>query len=189
MPGGDADDAQQQQQVWRERFLREGRAVAKLKHENVVAVYDLVEHRGELWLAMELVDGFPLDELTKAGALPVDIACMIALGVVRALEVAHRAGITHRDVKPGNVIVASSGTVKLMDFGIARDESLESLTKTGGVVGTPSYMAPELLKGQPASSRSDICDLRPGERRGVASAGWALSAASGSARAHVPPRC
>ncbi len=151
----DTDDPAQVE-VWRERFLREGRAVAKLQHEHIVAVYDLIEYRSDLWLVMELVDGFGLDELTKAGALPIDVACMVALGVARALEVAHRAGIVHRDVKPGNVIVSRSGTVKLMDFGIAKDENLDSLTKTGGVVGTPSYMAPELVKGQPASPRSDI---------------------------------
>ena len=76
--------------------------------------------------------------------------------IARALEAAHRAGVVHRDVKPQNIIVSKAGVVKLMDFGVARDESLDSLTKTGGVVGTPSYMAPELLKGHPASAKSDV---------------------------------
>lgn len=146
----------EEEDVWRERFLREGKALAKISHADVVAVYDLIESRGELWLAMEIVDGFNVAELAKGGALPVDVACMIALGVTRALEAAHRAGVLHRDIKPGNVIVSRTGVVKLMDFGVARDENLDTLTKTGGVVGTPSYMAPELIKGQEASARSDI---------------------------------
>ncbi len=150
----DVTDADRE--MWRERFLREGKALAKIQHEGIVAVYDLLEHRGDLWLAMELVDGFGVAELTKGGAVPVDIAAMIGLGVARALEAAHRAGVVHRDVKPQNVIVSRTGSVKLMDFGVARDESLDTLTKTGGVVGTPSYMAPELLKGQAASARSDV---------------------------------
>ena len=121
-----------------------------------MAVHDLIDTEAELWLAMELVDGFDVSELVRGGGVPVDIACMIGLGVVRALEAAHRAGIVHRDVKPQNVIVSRAGVVKLMDFGVARDESLDTLTKTGGVVGTPSYLAPELLKGQPSSPRSDL---------------------------------
>lgn len=151
-----SDVALDEQAVWRERFLREGKALAKLNHADVVAVYDLIESRGELWLAMELVDGFNVAELAKGGALPIDVACMIGLGVARALEAAHRAGVLHRDIKPGNIIVSRTGVVKLMDFGVARDEALDTLTKTGGVVGTPSYMAPELIKGQEASARSDI---------------------------------
>src|SRR5438309_3431013 len=110
-------------EMWRERFLREGRALAKVQHEGIVAVYDLLEQRGDLWLAMELVDGFNLGDLIKGGALPVDVSCMIALGVARALEAAHRAGVVHRDVKPQNVIVSKAGVVKLMDFGVARDET------------------------------------------------------------------
>lgn len=145
-----------QHDAWRERFLREGRALAKLQHENVVVVHDLFEHRKELWLALELVDGFSLADLTKGGALPIDVACIIALGVTGALEAAHRAGIVHRDVKPQNIMITKCGVVKLMDFGIARDDALDTLTQTGSVVGTPSYMAPEIVKGRPADERSDL---------------------------------
>ncbi|HEY4222487.1 MAG TPA: serine/threonine-protein kinase, partial [Myxococcota bacterium] len=146
-------------EMWRERFLREGKALAKINHESIVAVFDLIEQRGDLWLALELVDGFDVSDLVRAGALPIDIACMIGLGVARALEAAHRGGVVHRDVKPQNIIVSKLGVVKLMDFGVARDESLDTLTKTGGVVGTPSYLAPEVLKGQPASHKSDVYAL------------------------------
>ena len=145
-----------QHDAWRERFLREGRALAKLQHENVVAVHDLFEHRRELWLALELVDGFSLADLTRAGAMPIDVACIIALGVASALEAAHRSGIVHRDIKPANIMITKSGVVKLMDFGIARDDALDTLTQTGSVVGTPSYMAPEIVKGRPADERSDL---------------------------------
>lgn len=152
--GPEVPDAQHE--AWRQRFFREGQALAKLQHENVVAVHDLLEHRKELWLALELVDGFSLVDLVKGGAVPVDVACIIALGIARALEAAHRAGIVHRDIKPHNVMITRSGVVKLMDFGIARDESLTALTQTGGVVGTPSYMAPEIVKGKPADEKSDL---------------------------------
>jgi serine/threonine-protein kinase len=149
-------DTEEQAEIWRERFIREGKSLAKMQHENIVAVHDLFEHRKELWLALELVDGFALNDLTRGGAVPVDIACIVALGVVRALEVAHRNHVVHRDIKPQNIMLSKGGVVKLMDFGIARDEKLDTLTKTGSVVGTPSYMAPEIVKGKPADERSDV---------------------------------
>jgi eukaryotic-like serine/threonine-protein kinase len=155
LPPEDAKDVE----VWKERFIREGRALAKIQSDGVVAIYDLFEHRGDMWLALEYVDGFNLQDLLKGGALPVDIACIIALDVARAMEAAHRAGIVHRDVKPANIMVARGGQVKLMDFGIARDEELDSLTKTGGVVGTPNYIAPELVRGHKADEKSDIYAL------------------------------
>src|SRR5262245_53179747 len=74
------DGEKNEQEIWRERFLREGKALAKVQHESIVAVYDLIEQRGDYWLAMELVDGFEVGELTKGGAVPIDIACMVALG-------------------------------------------------------------------------------------------------------------
>lgn len=139
-----------------ERFLREGQAMARLRHESIPTVYDLFEHRGDLWLALEYVDGFTVQELLKAGALPPDVACLIAIGVARALAVAHRNGILHRDIKPANVMVANDGIVKLMDFGIARLDDKPQLTESGAVVGTPVYVAPEVVKGQGASEASDV---------------------------------
>ena len=141
---------------WQERFLREGRALARLTHENVPAAFDLFEFRREMYLALEYIDGFTIAALQKGGALPADIACLVGISVARALEAAHRVGIIHRDIKPANVMVTKGGVVKLMDFGVARDENLETLTETGGVVGTPHYLAPELLKGQVADARSDV---------------------------------
>ena len=150
---GDAE-----RESWMERFRREGQSLAKLRHENIVAIYDLFDHRKELWMALELVDGLCLAEVTQE-PLPADVACLIALGAARALDVAHRAGIIHRDIKPANIMVSRQGVVKLMDFGVARDESLPALTETGAVVGTPHYLAPEIIKGSIADERCDIYAL------------------------------
>ena len=151
----DVDDGEDNDALL-ERFVREGQAMAKLRHESIPAIYDLFEHRGDTWIALEYVDGFTVAELLKAGALAPDVACLIALGVARALAVAHRAGILHRDIKPANVMVSADGTVKLMDFGIAKDETQNTLTETGGVVGTPAYLAPEVVKGLGAAPHSDV---------------------------------
>jgi eukaryotic-like serine/threonine-protein kinase len=145
-----------EQEVWRERFLREGRAMARIVHENVVTVHDVFEHRGNLAMALELVDGWSIFELMRGGALPIDVACIVGASVARALEAAHRQGIVHRDVKPANVMVSRRGVVKLMDFGIAKDAAQLQLTSTGALIGTPRYLAPEIVKGQPADARSDV---------------------------------
>jgi serine/threonine-protein kinase len=152
---GTAQDRDEQ----RERFLREGRALARLHHQNIVAVYDLFERRGELFMAMEFVDGYDLLAILEQGALPVDVTCIVGIEVAAALEVAHRDGIVHRDVKAGNVMVGRDGAIKLMDFGIAKQEEMEGVTKTGLVMGTPRFLAPELLEGNEADPRSDIYAL------------------------------
>ncbi len=140
-----------------ERFRREGQALARLSHHNIVVVYDLFEWRKNAYIALEYVDGFDLAAVVaKAGPAPWDVACIVALGVARGLEAAHEVGIVHRDVKPANVMVSRRGQVKLMDFGIAQQDVLESMTRTGLVVGTPRYLAPEIVNGQPADPRSDI---------------------------------
>jgi serine/threonine-protein kinase len=156
-PPGELSDKERAD--WTERFSREGRALAKLRHENVVAIYDLFEHRKELWMALELVDGFSIADLVRPEGMPPDVACLIALGAARALDAAHRSGILHRDIKPANVMVSRAGVVKLMDFGVARDEALPALTETGAVVGTPTYLPPEVVKGAAPDERSDIYAL------------------------------
>lgn len=147
------------QEEMRERFLREGRALARLRHHNIVAVHDLFERRGEMYMAMELVDGHDLGALIERGPLPLDVACIVGIEVAGALEAAHRMGIVHRDIKAGNVMLGRDGAVKLMDFGIARQEEVEGVTKTGLVMGTPRYLAPELLQGATADPRSDVYGL------------------------------
>jgi serine/threonine-protein kinase len=140
----------------RERFQREGKALAKLRHQGVIGVHDLFEHRGEHYMVLEYVDGVVVSDLLERGPLPMEIACLIGLGLAEALEHAHFHGIIHRDVKTANVMVSRDGQVKLMDFGIARGELLERVTQTGVLVGTPQYVAPEALMSKEQTVLGDI---------------------------------
>ena len=141
----------------RRRFAAESRAVARLAHPNVVGVYDVGEHRGSPYLIMELVAGGTLAELIAAGPLPEDVVRQVGLDILAGLGAAHAAGLLHRDVKPGNVLIAMDGTAKLADFGIAKsDPPSGDATATAAVIGTPSYLAPERAAGAPASVASDL---------------------------------
>jgi serine/threonine-protein kinase len=139
----------------RRRFEDEGRMAARLAHPNVVQVYDSGEADGVPYLVMELVDGPTLAQRIAAGPLPPEEARDIALGIAHALAVAHDQGIVHRDIKPANVLLVD-GIAKVADFGIARAvEGLDRDTTTV-ILGTPAYVAPEYLAGQPATPRSDV---------------------------------
>ena len=143
----------------RERFRREARSSASFGHPNAVAVYDAGEDAGQLFLVMELVDGPSLaNVLHTRGRLDVDDALRVTDGVLAALAAAHAAGLVHRDVKPGNVLLGRNGQVKLADFGIARrlDDLAHDLTAAHTVVGTPRYSSPEQLAGEPATPASDL---------------------------------
>ncbi len=143
------------------RFRREAQAAANLTHPNIVGIYDWGQFDSTYFIVMELVEGRSLrDVLKKAGSLLPRRAVEIAAEVAAALSVAHRAGLVHRDVKPGNILLASDGTVKVTDFGIARawDDSQE-LTRTGAVMGTATYFSPEQAQGAPADERSDVYSL------------------------------
>lgn len=139
------------------RFEREARTLAQLQHENLIHVYDFYREHGALFIVMELVDGIDLyDLLERAGALPVDVAAIIALQVARALDYLHFVGVLHRDLKPANILLTKSGVVKLGDFGIADDpRHVGDLTATGVGLGTPSYMSPEQVLGERLDARSD----------------------------------
>ena len=142
------------------RFEREAWSLAQLQHENIIHIYDFYKQFGSLFIVMEFVDGIDLyDLLERCGRLPVDVAVIIAMQVARALDYAHYRGIIHRDIKPANIMLARSGGVKLMDFGIARDQSLSDLTETGTGLGTPSYMSPEQILGDKLDFRSDLFSL------------------------------
>jgi tRNA A-37 threonylcarbamoyl transferase component Bud32 len=143
------------------RFEREARSLAGLQHENIIHVYDFHRERGALFIVMEYVRGIDLyDLLERCGRLPYDVAAVIAMQVARALDYVHYHGIVHRDIKPANIMVARQGGVKLMDFGIARDQNYDhDLTMTGTGIGTPSYMSPEQILGDRPDSRSDIFSL------------------------------
>ncbi len=144
-----------------ERFRREARAAARLSHPGIVAVHDagLDEASGTPYLVMELVPGVTLHTvLREQGALPVAQALEIVGEVGAALAEAHRAGIVHRDVKPGNVLLDVRGRARLADFGIARLPGSE-LTRAGAGLGTPGYAAPEVVRGGVADARSDLFSL------------------------------
>jgi eukaryotic-like serine/threonine-protein kinase len=142
------------------RFRREARAAAALSHPNVVSVYDVGTHQGSPFIVMEHVPGRTLAELVESGGpLPPDRVADIGEAVARALGAAHAAGIVHRDVKPGNVMVTADGRVKVLDFGIARALRWTPLTETTAVHGTAEYMAPEYVRGEGADPRSDLYSL------------------------------
>ena len=139
------------------RFRREARAAAALNHPNIVGVFDTGSHQDVHYIVMEYVEGKTLRDVVRAeGPLLPDRAVEIAQSVARALSAAHGAGLVHRDIKPGNIMLTSKGEVKVMDFGIARTSSGDTLTQTAAVLGTASYLSPEQAQGQQVDSRSDI---------------------------------
>jgi serine/threonine-protein kinase len=139
------------------RFIREATALGALQHENIVHIYDFVKEDNTFRMVMEFVEGIDLfDLLEKVHHIPPDVAAVISMAVCSALEYAHYRGIIHRDIKPSNIIISRKGEVKLMDFGIARDENLGDLTRPGTSLGTPAYMSPEQIMGVKIDFRSDI---------------------------------
>ncbi|HYX44814.1 MAG TPA: Stk1 family PASTA domain-containing Ser/Thr kinase [Acidimicrobiales bacterium] len=143
-----------------ERFRREARAAAGLNHQNIVSVYDFGEDDGSYYIVMEYVDGPTLRDIIRSeGPFEPVRAAEVGADVAAALAVAHQHGIIHRDVKPGNVLLADS-LVKVADFGIARaGDPRESLTMTGAVMGTATYLSPEQAQGNPIDHRSDLYSL------------------------------
>jgi serine/threonine-protein kinase len=150
------------------RMLREARAAAALGHANVVAIYDVGEHEGTPFIAMELIEGKSLRALVGEPEVPLSTRLRILLDVARALGAAHHKGLVHRDVKPENVMLRDDGAVKVLDFGIARQVrigvdpmastasgSISTLTGEGTFVGTPAYMAPEQVRGEELDARVD----------------------------------
>jgi serine/threonine protein kinase len=146
-------------EITRMRAMREGRVVARLNHPNAVTIYDVVIHDDEPWLVMEYVPSKTLTELVQdSGVLPPHRAAAIGAQLADALAEAHRVGIVHRDVKPGNVLLTETGTAKLTDFGIARGGG-DTLTESGLVSGTPAYFAPEIARGADPGPSSDVWSL------------------------------
>ncbi|MGW2599054.1 serine/threonine-protein kinase [Streptomyces klenkii] len=142
------------------RLEREARAAARIAHPHVVTVFDVASDEGRPWIVMELVRGLSLaDALETEGPLPPAHAARIGAGVLSALRGAHAAGVLHRDVKPGNVLLANDGRVVLTDFGIATVEGSSALTRTGELVGSPEFLAPERALGNPPGPASDLWSL------------------------------
>jgi eukaryotic-like serine/threonine-protein kinase len=143
-----------------QRFMNEARLQANLHHPHIAALYDFQEIGGQLCIFMEFVDGTNLEDVVKARSLAVEDALTIFAAIVEAVGFIHAHGIVHRDIKSQNVKLTASGKPKLLDFGIAKDASdNHGLTQTGGVIGTPHYLAPEQLDGRPASPQTDIWAL------------------------------
>ncbi|QQQ73918.1 serine/threonine protein kinase [Saccharothrix sp. 6-C] len=145
----------------RERVLRESRALARLQHPNVVSIYQIIESADSPypWIVMELVRGTSLDARLNDGVLTPAEAAGIGRDVLAALRSAHSAGVMHRDVKPGNVLLRTDGSAVLTDFGIAALQGSTQLTATGDVIGSPEYIAPERLRGDETHAASDFWSL------------------------------
>jgi beta-lactam-binding protein with PASTA domain/tRNA A-37 threonylcarbamoyl transferase component Bud32 len=140
-----------------ERFRREAQAAANLNHPNIVAIYDWGQESGTYFIVMEYVQGRSLRDLIRSeGPLEAGQAADITAEIASALAFAHRSGVVHRDVKPGNVLLTQSGTVKVTDFGIARAGTSDGLTQTGSVMGTATYFSPEQAQGLAVDGRSDV---------------------------------
>ena len=140
------------------RFQAEARNAGVLNHPNIVTIYDAQELDGTFYIAMEYIEGQTLQELLKRGTIPIAEIIDIVRQVCAGLDYAHARGIIHRDIKPANIMIEADGTVKIMDFGIAKGAGT-GMTSTGQVLGTPNYMSPEQVKGKPLDGRSDLFSL------------------------------
>lgn len=141
------------------RFLQEARAAGGVGHPCIVTIYDVGREGDVAFMAMELLEGRELRDLIRGGSLAPSEAVEIAARVAEALASAHERGVIHRDVKPGNIMVLSDGRVKIMDFGIARLRDPDVKTATGMMLGSPRYMSPEQVSGEPFDHRADIFSL------------------------------
>jgi len=144
----------------RERFLREAQVVSTLEHQNICTIHEIDEtDDGQVFICMACYEGGTLKDVIRRGPAPVGDAVRFGLQIARGLTAAHEAGITHRDVKPGNVMVSERGHVRLVDFGLAKLAGQSSLTRSGNAVGTVAYMSPEQTRGEEADERTDIWSL------------------------------
>ena len=140
-----------------ERFKKEARVLAQLLHPNIAVIYNFIEQQGNHFMVMEYVEGASLDELLKKyGTLPPEFIVPVFIQALEGLQHAHRKNIFHRDIKPSNIMLTPDGTVKLMDFGIAKVAGEQKMTQVNKIVGTVEFMAPELIQGKDASALSDI---------------------------------
>jgi serine/threonine protein kinase len=145
---------------YHKRFFLEAKAAGKLTHPHLVTVYDFGEVDDVAYLAMELLEGTDLRKRVQEGpVIPAAEAVEIALQVAEGLAFAHKRGIVHRDIKPANIMLLERGPAKITDFGLARMRVADHKTSTGIVLGTPRYMSPEQISGQPVDQRSDIFSL------------------------------
>ncbi|WP_304453500.1 serine/threonine-protein kinase [Nocardiopsis sp. YSL2] len=142
------------------RVRREAQSAARISHPSVITIHDVFQSGGDPWVVMELVEGGSLQEALDAhGPLDLGTAATVAESLLRAVRAADAAGVLHRDIKPGNIMMSSDGRVVLTDFGIATMEGGPSITRTGALIGSPEYMPPERLEGGPAEHRGDLWSI------------------------------
>ncbi len=138
------------------RFLREARATAALSHPNIVTIYEVDEEQEMYYIVMEYIDGESLKDLIRREPLPMARVIEIARQIGEGLSAAHQAGVAHRDIKPGNILLNKAGQVKIVDFGLAKLQGATGLTRDGMSLGTPHYMSPEQVRGEATDYRADI---------------------------------
>ncbi len=157
----------------KERFLREARSASLLNHPGICTIHAIEDHDGHSFIAMELLDGQPLDKLLASGPIPILRVVEIGIQLADALDAAHKKGIIHRDIKPGNIFVTERGAAKILDFGLAKltpqngnvsadtisEQETMVLTSPGTAVGTIAYMSPEQARGEDLDLRSDLFSL------------------------------
>ncbi|MGW1676918.1 serine/threonine-protein kinase [Saccharopolyspora sp. NPDC002376] len=155
-PGLDPGEAEEA----RQRAMREGRIAARLQHPNAISVYDVAEDEGQPVLVMEYLPSTSLAAMmSDHGPLPPREVARIGTQIASALGAAHAAGVVHRDIKPGNILLGDNGDVKITDFGISRAQGDVQVTKTGMLAGTPAYLSPDVAMGQEPTSASDVFSL------------------------------
>jgi eukaryotic-like serine/threonine-protein kinase len=143
-----------------ERFHREAKICARLKHPNLVNIFDFGTSESSFYLAMEYVEGWSLADFIKQNhPLPISVILLIFKELLNGMEYAHAQGVIHRDIKPSNIMVGKDATVKISDFGLATIADFPALTEMGGTVGTPSYMSPEQAQGKKLDAKSDLFSL------------------------------
>ncbi|MBU1318327.1 MAG: protein kinase [candidate division Zixibacteria bacterium] len=140
----------------RKRFKREAQAAAKLNHPNIIHVYEVSEHQGRPFFAMEHVEGTSLKDVTGDKDLSVERILELGIQVCEGLHAAHEEGVTHRDIKPSNILIDSHGRARIVDFGLASVVGSDQLTRTGSTLGTVGYMSPEQVRGDEIDHRSDL---------------------------------
>lgn len=143
------------------RFMREARAIGRLSHPNIVAVYDVGEDQGGVYIAMEFLEGSPLNEIMRDQTFTMEQVVDLGIQAAETLDYAHQKGVVHRDIKPSNIVVQADGRIKITDFGIAHieDGSGTVATQVGEIMGTPAYMSPEQVLGKAVDGRTDIFSL------------------------------
>ena len=154
------DPSLAEQQEFHQRFTSEARALAALDHASIVPVLDVGSDRGRHYFVMKLLEGEVLSARLRRGRTPVHQALSIAIDVLDGLDHMHSRGVIHRDIKPGNVLVSTEGHAIILDFGVLRLQGSDArVTKAGEYVGTPEYVAPELILTQPGDARTDVYSL------------------------------